>query len=73
VQYEFLQALEETGCLGKSTGWYPCYFLVKRVEADSVVAEADSVAEADGSPAEDKARTDKTASDNSVDGQLIAA
>lgn len=28
VLYEFLQALESTGCLGEEKGWYPRYFLV---------------------------------------------
>lgn len=31
VQYEFLAALESTGCIGKDTGWYPRYFLLKAV------------------------------------------
>jgi len=35
VRHEFLRALEETGCLGKATGWYPCYFLVKKVESEA--------------------------------------
>ena len=70
VQYEFLQALEETGCLGKSTGWYPCYFLVKKVAAASV---AQSVAEADTKATDDEVSNDKAGSDSSVDGQLIAA
>ena len=28
LRYEFLYTLEETGCLGDRTGWYPRYFLL---------------------------------------------
>ncbi len=28
LRYEFLVALEQTGCLGKITGWFPRYFLL---------------------------------------------
>lgn len=36
VQYEFLAALESTGCIGKDTGWYPRYFLLKAVTEEAV-------------------------------------
>lgn len=32
VRYEFLSALETTGCLGEANGWYPRYFLLKQDE-----------------------------------------
>ena len=35
VQYEFLAALESTGCIGKDTGWYPRYFLLKAVSEEA--------------------------------------
>ena len=28
LRHEFLHTLDITGCLGKSTGWYPRYFLL---------------------------------------------
>jgi predicted N-acyltransferase len=28
LSHAFLKALEDTGCLGASKGWYPCYFTV---------------------------------------------
>jgi len=59
VRHEFLRALEETRCLGKSTGWYPCYFLVKKV-----VADTDFTAGGDGN---------NDGSEPADDGQLIAA
>ncbi len=30
LRFEFLQALEKTGCLGQDNGWYPRYFLLKQ-------------------------------------------
>ncbi|MSR08034.1 MAG: N-acetyltransferase [Gammaproteobacteria bacterium] len=29
LRHEFLLALEETGCVGGSTGWYPCHLLLR--------------------------------------------
>ena len=42
LRYEFLVALEETGCLGKVTGWFPRYFLLwnKDSEADGELIAA---------------------------------
>jgi len=75
LRYEFLNALEETGCLGKSTGWYPCYFLVKKVAAG---AEAKPEAKADTDAAteavsSDNSTDDNPGSDTTAQGQLIAA
>lgn len=36
LQYEFLHTLDVTGCLGKSTGWYPRYFLLWSGEEDAL-------------------------------------
>ena len=66
VQHEFLHALEATGCLGKSTGWYPCYFLVKKV---AVTAETD----ADETPLSDAPVSDNADSASEDPGLLIAA
>ncbi len=35
LRHEFLHTLDDTGCLGKSTGWYPRYFLLWSGEDDS--------------------------------------
>ena len=40
LRHEFLVALEETGCLGQVTGWFPRYFLLWDKE-DKVTPEAD--------------------------------
>jgi len=49
LRYEFLHALEKTGCLGKATGWYPRYFLIRRGEINSpcVVTTEDTTDNAD--------------------------
>lgn len=37
LRYEFLSALESTGCLGKHNGWYPRYFLLWNNDAKTPV------------------------------------
>lgn len=36
LRHEFLIALEQTGCLGQSTGWFPRYFLLWSNDDDAV-------------------------------------
>ena len=43
--HEFLHGLQETGCLGATTGWYPRYFLLRRGAFDPT----DEAAEVEGS------------------------
>jgi len=48
VQFEFLSALEETGCIGKQTGWYPRYFLLKSVPPETATdSDSDSNSDTD--------------------------
>lgn len=35
LKHEFLHTLDETGCLGNRTGWYPRYFLLWQSRGDS--------------------------------------
>ncbi|MGQ7845122.1 GNAT family N-acetyltransferase [Granulosicoccus sp. 3-233] len=35
LRHEFLHTLDQTGCLGESTGWYPRYFLLWDGDEDS--------------------------------------
>lgn len=61
VQYEFLSTLEETGCVGKQTGWYPRYFLLKAVAADQLPQDKAEK----GEPGQARATRDDTAQEKS--------
>ncbi len=63
VHYEFLATLEETGCVGKDSGWYPRYFLLKAVAADELAQQT---------AAEDAPDTEPTVPSQPSRGKLLA-
>ena len=76
LRYEFLLALEKTGCLGKGTGWYPRYFLIRRADIDSLSdASDDTVDDTVGENADDEDNTTTNAIENTPPAgeDLIAA
>ncbi len=48
VRHEFLLALEQTGCLGQSTGWYPRYIFVFDHGGDVIAPASDEKSDGGG-------------------------